>query len=263
MKNIWILTKTTFREAIRRRIVATGLVLGVCFLIVYSVGFHFIYVSARSAEAALQSNSANQAVCTNCGYGGNKHFAVSGLVCGRISFHCDGCSISRRYVIRRDQFGNDPNDCHQAHSQNGNCAWQVVGLCFSSRIVFDIDGRRNSLERIYPSWVYSQPFDSGTLPHLFRSCINHDHLPCVFEHVLGISHGRNCIWFIRPSIHRRLDRTIRRDPSKPNGYQSWNYRQPDHTSANRFGEEPRSKCKRLSLAPWVCRHLERYPCPVF
>ena len=62
MKNIWILTKTTFREAVRRRIVATGLVLGVCFLIVYSVGFHFIYVSARSAEAALQSNSANQAV---------------------------------------------------------------------------------------------------------------------------------------------------------------------------------------------------------
>jgi Cu-processing system permease protein len=62
MKNIWILAKTTFREAIRRRIVATGLVLGISFLIVYSVGFHFIYLSAKSAEAALQSDSQNQAV---------------------------------------------------------------------------------------------------------------------------------------------------------------------------------------------------------
>ncbi len=42
MKNIWILTRMTFREAIRRRIVLTGLVLGLCFLIIYSIGFHFI-----------------------------------------------------------------------------------------------------------------------------------------------------------------------------------------------------------------------------
>jgi Cu-processing system permease protein len=32
----------TFREAIRRRIVLTGLVLGFCFLITYSIGFHYI-----------------------------------------------------------------------------------------------------------------------------------------------------------------------------------------------------------------------------
>ncbi|MCQ3937533.1 MAG: ABC transporter permease [Chloroflexi bacterium] len=50
MKNIWTLARMTFREAIRRRIVLTGAALGLVFLAVFSVGFHFVYVSA-SAEA--------------------------------------------------------------------------------------------------------------------------------------------------------------------------------------------------------------------
>jgi ABC-type transport system involved in multi-copper enzyme maturation permease subunit len=43
VKKILILARMTFREAIRRRIVLTGLVLGVLFLIVYSVGFYMIF----------------------------------------------------------------------------------------------------------------------------------------------------------------------------------------------------------------------------
>jgi Cu-processing system permease protein len=39
---ILILTRMTFRQAIRRRIVLTGLVLGICFLIVFSIGFHMV-----------------------------------------------------------------------------------------------------------------------------------------------------------------------------------------------------------------------------
>ena len=34
MKKIWILARMTFHEAIRRRIVLTGLVLGILFLII-------------------------------------------------------------------------------------------------------------------------------------------------------------------------------------------------------------------------------------
>ena len=51
MKNIWIIARMTFREAIRRRIVLTGLVLGVAFLVIFSIGFHMIYA------AALQSTN--------------------------------------------------------------------------------------------------------------------------------------------------------------------------------------------------------------
>jgi Cu-processing system permease protein len=64
MKNIWILARMTFREAIRRRIVATGLVLGVCFLIIYSIGFHFIFGQIIKTASNI-STEAPQATMTN------------------------------------------------------------------------------------------------------------------------------------------------------------------------------------------------------
>ena len=51
MKKIWILARMTFREAIRRRIVLTGLVLGILFLIVYSVGFRMIFTEISRENA--------------------------------------------------------------------------------------------------------------------------------------------------------------------------------------------------------------------
>ena len=47
MKKIWVIARMTFREAVRRRIVLAGLVLGLIFLIVFSFGFHVIRVSAN------------------------------------------------------------------------------------------------------------------------------------------------------------------------------------------------------------------------
>lgn len=51
MKNIQILARMTFREATRRRMVLTGLVLGVCFLIIFSIGFHMINAAAFQANS--------------------------------------------------------------------------------------------------------------------------------------------------------------------------------------------------------------------
>jgi Cu-processing system permease protein len=42
MKATWILARLTFREAVRRRIVLAALLLGVSFLLVFSLGFHMI-----------------------------------------------------------------------------------------------------------------------------------------------------------------------------------------------------------------------------
>jgi Cu-processing system permease protein len=47
MRKIWVIARMTFREAVRRRIVLAGLVLGLIFLIVFSFGFHAIHVSAN------------------------------------------------------------------------------------------------------------------------------------------------------------------------------------------------------------------------
>lgn len=51
MRQIWIVARMTFREAIRRRIVLTGLILGILFLIVFSVGFHLILVDMNEFGA--------------------------------------------------------------------------------------------------------------------------------------------------------------------------------------------------------------------
>jgi ABC-type transport system involved in multi-copper enzyme maturation permease subunit len=51
VKKIRILARMTFREAIRRRIVLTGLVLGILFLVVYSVGFRMIYTGISNGNA--------------------------------------------------------------------------------------------------------------------------------------------------------------------------------------------------------------------
>jgi len=51
MNHIWVLARMTFREAIRRRIVLTGLVLGIAFLIIFSIGFHMITTTAYEATS--------------------------------------------------------------------------------------------------------------------------------------------------------------------------------------------------------------------
>ena len=60
MRTVWTLTRMTFREAIRRRIVLTGLVLGVCFLAIYSVGFHEVTTQIRRASQTMAAESGNR-----------------------------------------------------------------------------------------------------------------------------------------------------------------------------------------------------------
>ena len=59
MSAISIIAGLTFREAIRRRIMLAGLVLGVAFVIIYSIGIHFIFGQIASDTAAnLPSHAA-------------------------------------------------------------------------------------------------------------------------------------------------------------------------------------------------------------
>ncbi len=51
MNKTWIIARMTFREAIRRRIVLTGLVLGILFLLLFSIGFRMIYNSLSDIPA--------------------------------------------------------------------------------------------------------------------------------------------------------------------------------------------------------------------
>ena len=44
MKKIWIIARMTFRENVRKRIVLTGLALGLIFLTVFTIGFRMVYI---------------------------------------------------------------------------------------------------------------------------------------------------------------------------------------------------------------------------
>ena len=59
MKSIGVLARMTFQEAVRRRIVLTGLVLGVLFLIVFSIGFRMISTEI-TRETTLEGGAAYQ-----------------------------------------------------------------------------------------------------------------------------------------------------------------------------------------------------------
>jgi Cu-processing system permease protein len=60
VRSIWILARMTFHEAIRRSIVLTGLVLGVCFLIVYSIGVHLITGQIDQSTVGMAADQVNQ-----------------------------------------------------------------------------------------------------------------------------------------------------------------------------------------------------------
>ena len=57
MKSIGVLARMTFQEAIRRRIVLTGLILGLLFLIVFSIGFRMISIEV-ARETTVEGGTA-------------------------------------------------------------------------------------------------------------------------------------------------------------------------------------------------------------
>ena len=63
----WIIARMTFREAVRRRIVLTGLVLGTLFLVIFSIGFHMIHkeVAENAYEPGGALNSMVQSELSN------------------------------------------------------------------------------------------------------------------------------------------------------------------------------------------------------
>ena len=59
---IFIIARMTIREAVRRRIVLTGLILGVCFLLVYSIGFHMITGEISRNAANIEASGTNPGI---------------------------------------------------------------------------------------------------------------------------------------------------------------------------------------------------------
>jgi ABC-type transport system involved in multi-copper enzyme maturation permease subunit len=62
-----VLTRMTFQEALRRKIVLTAVLLGVCFLVIYSIGFHMITADIHRMVGGVQENPAVTSVASTEG----------------------------------------------------------------------------------------------------------------------------------------------------------------------------------------------------
>lgn len=79
MKPIWIITKMTFREAIRKRIVLTGLALGICFVLVFSLGFYMVTSQIVASEGRAAANGDGGAVRQVAKNEANNMLTLAGL----------------------------------------------------------------------------------------------------------------------------------------------------------------------------------------
>jgi Cu-processing system permease protein len=79
LKSILIIARMTFREAARRRIVLTGLILGVCFLLIYSIGFHMITGEISRTTTAMQAEGINQGMTHIARVEGTNMLLLAGL----------------------------------------------------------------------------------------------------------------------------------------------------------------------------------------
>ena len=65
MNTIFTLAKLTFREAIRRRIVTAGILMGIAFLLVYAIGFHYMQPEMTRSGPSRLTTEAVQAQANN------------------------------------------------------------------------------------------------------------------------------------------------------------------------------------------------------
>jgi Cu-processing system permease protein len=86
MNSISVIARMTFREAIRRRIVLTGLLLGVTFLVIYSIGFHFIIGQVHVVQTRALADPSQQALANIAVTEGSNTLLLAGLYA--VTFLC-------------------------------------------------------------------------------------------------------------------------------------------------------------------------------
>ncbi len=119
MNPVWILAKLTLREAIRRRIMLAGLILGISFLILFTIGFHFILTQIRSVTAA---NAPSQGIA---------------------------------HVADVESMRHNPDDRYKTDSAFGCRPWKVVWIRRVARLISFTSGWRHCRERIFPNRLHT------------------------------------------------------------------------------------------------------------
>ena len=162
MKNIWILARMTFREAIRRRIVLTGLVLGLIFLTVFNIGFRLVY-----SQLQRQIHRGCERSPHKCHHQrGVERPGAGWLVRRDLSLRRDGRTARRGHALRGNRLRHHPDHRQQARAPLGCGARQVAGIRHPAGTLFDVDVRWDGAQRLGSIGGYAAERGDGTVADL-------------------------------------------------------------------------------------------------
>ncbi len=145
MKKIWILARMTFREAIRRRIVLTGLVLGILFLIVFSVGFRMILRSISSGECRRERRHGPSIPDEMSNF-----LLLAGLYAVAFLSVAMGALLSADTLAGEISSGTIQTIVTKPLRRSDVVIGQMAGVCRPAGAVFPVDVRGNGVERLSP-----------------------------------------------------------------------------------------------------------------
>jgi len=206
MNAIWILTKLTFREAMRRRIMLAGLILGISFIVIYSLGLHFILTQIKNvASSSAPSPSAANILNVESMNG----FLMAGLYA--VTF----LSIAMAALLGADTLAGEINSgtVQTIVTKPIRRADVVLGkwlgfagllglyiLLMAGGIVLSMFIQAGYCTIWHWAYLHGVPADHDDHADVLRR------LPCTRDR-------RYCLWTLRSILHRRLDRTDRRGAS--------------------------------------------------
>jgi len=215
----------TFVQAVRRRIVLTGLLLGICFLIVFSIGFHMINTGNIASLAPGGGKGIQHIIDTEKSSG----LFLAGLYA--VTF----LGIAMAALLGADTLAGEIN--------SGTIQVIVTKPIRRSDVVFGKWLGFAGLLGLYllllaGGTTLSILVQSGYVaPHLFaglgliymESLLIMTVAMACSSQFLRPSHRRDRLRPVRAGLHRRLDRTDRGGAQQPDCGPGWHPDQPDHS----------------------------------
>ncbi len=226
MNPILILARMTFRQAIRRRIVLTGLLLGICFLVVFSIGFHMINTTSMQPFAA--ATGGGKGILNVLDRERDNALTLAGLYA--VTF----LSIAMAALLGADTLAGEIN--------SGTIQIIVTKPIRRSDVVFGkwlgfagllglylvLMAGGAVAERMGAIRVHAPPPGCRAGTDLPRKPAGDDGGAAVFQPPVRTGDRRRDLRPVRHGIHRRMDRADRLGAPEPDGCEGRHPDQPDH-----------------------------------
>ena len=204
MKKILILARMTFREAIRRRIVLTGLVLGICFLVIFSIGFRMIYTTI-GVTAAQSGSAAENVVRTEA----SNFLLMAGLYAVAFLSIAMGALLGADTLAGEISSGSIQTIITKPLRRADVVIGKWLGFAGLLGLYSLLMSGGTVLSVFFQSAYVPRNILTGLSLIYLEALFNHDRLFGWFQCHAGPGHRRDGFWIVWSGLSGRLDRTDR------------------------------------------------------